>query len=155
MPVSWWCQFHSLLWLSSVDTVLWLFPHKLIKHLNGITSLPILMQESFWWWQCSVRQFPSPGISILSTDNKSNKWTKTITNTEKFSVNSTQSPTDYFPNCMTLSIHHSFFFCKQVSILLIMFSCSCMLIFFFSVNLLFDTLLLHCFNLWYIIELQM
>ena len=34
-----------------MDTVLWL-PTETLKWLS---SLPILMQESFWWWQCSDR----------------------------------------------------------------------------------------------------
>ena len=43
----------QLLW--SVDTVLWLCPSQLMKQLKWLSSLPILMQESFWWWQCSDR----------------------------------------------------------------------------------------------------
>ena len=38
----------SLQKLWFVDTVLWLCPLQ-------FSSLPILMQESFWWWQCSDR----------------------------------------------------------------------------------------------------
>ena len=35
---------------------LWLCPSQLMKHyLKWLSSLPILMQESFWWWQHSVR----------------------------------------------------------------------------------------------------
>ena len=38
-----------------VDTVLWLCPSLPTETLKWISSLPILMQESFWWWQCSDR----------------------------------------------------------------------------------------------------
>ena len=38
-----------------VDTVLWLCPSLPTKTLKWLSSLPILMQESFWWWQCSDR----------------------------------------------------------------------------------------------------
>ena len=34
-----------------VDTVLWLCPS--LPTLKWLSSLPILMQESFWWWQRS------------------------------------------------------------------------------------------------------
>ena len=38
-----------------VDTVLWLCPSLPTGTLKWLTSLPILMQKSFWWWQCSDR----------------------------------------------------------------------------------------------------
>ena len=38
-----------------VDTVLWLCPSLPTETLNWLSSLPILMQKSFWWWQCSDR----------------------------------------------------------------------------------------------------
>ena len=38
-----------------VDTVLWLCPSLPTETLKWLSSLPILMQESFWWWQCSDR----------------------------------------------------------------------------------------------------
>ena len=38
-----------------VDTVLWLCPSLPTETLKWLPSLPILMQESFWWWQCSDR----------------------------------------------------------------------------------------------------
>ena len=38
-----------------VDTVLWLYPSQLIKTIKWLSSLPILMHETFWWWQCSDR----------------------------------------------------------------------------------------------------
>ena len=38
-----------------VDTVLWLCPSLPTETLKWHSSLPILMQESFWWWQCSDR----------------------------------------------------------------------------------------------------
>ena len=34
---------------------LWLGPSQINKTLKWLSSLPILMQESFWWWQCSDR----------------------------------------------------------------------------------------------------
>ena len=38
-----------------MDTVLWLCPSLFIETLKWLSSLPILMQESFWRWQCSDR----------------------------------------------------------------------------------------------------
>ena len=38
-----------------MDTVLWLCPPLPTKTLKFLSSLPILMQKSFWWWQCSDR----------------------------------------------------------------------------------------------------
>ena len=38
-----------------VDTVLWLCLSLPTETLKWLSSLPILMQESFWWWQCSDR----------------------------------------------------------------------------------------------------
>ena len=38
-----------------VDTVLWLCPSLPSETLKWLSSLPILMQKSFWWWQCSDR----------------------------------------------------------------------------------------------------
>ena len=46
-----------------VDTVLWLCPTFPTETLKWLSSLPILTQESFWWWQCSDRYIitsPSP-----------------------------------------------------------------------------------------------
>ena len=49
-----------------VDTVLWLCPSLPTETLKRLSSLPILMQESFWWWQCSDRYiisfFPAPSV---------------------------------------------------------------------------------------------
>ena len=38
-----------------MDTVLWFCPSLPTETLKWLSSLPILMQESFWWWQCSDR----------------------------------------------------------------------------------------------------
>ena len=38
-----------------MDSVLWLCPSLPTETLKCLSSLPILMQESFWWWQCSDR----------------------------------------------------------------------------------------------------
>ena len=38
-----------------MDTVLWLCPSLPTETLRWLSPLPILMQESFWWWQCSDR----------------------------------------------------------------------------------------------------
>ena len=38
-----------------VDAVLWLCPSLPTETLKWLSSLPILMQQSFWWWQCSDR----------------------------------------------------------------------------------------------------
>ena len=38
-----------------MDTVLWLCPSLPTETLKCLSSLPILIQESFWWWQCSDR----------------------------------------------------------------------------------------------------
>ena len=38
-----------------MDTVLWLCPSLPTETLKWLSSLPILMQNSFWWWQCSDR----------------------------------------------------------------------------------------------------
>ena len=63
-------------------------PFTLNETLKWHSSLPILMQDSFWWWQCSVRYIFSPPPSFwdfsphqdLSGDNsvlnKSNKWSQ-------------------------------------------------------------------------------
>ena len=45
-----------------LDTVLWLCPSLPTETLKWLSSLPILMQESFWWWQCSDRYI----ISLFS-----------------------------------------------------------------------------------------
>ena len=42
-----------------VDAVLWLCPPLPTETLKWLSSLPILMQESFWWWQCSDRHILS------------------------------------------------------------------------------------------------
>ena len=49
-----------------MDTVLWLCPSLSTETLIWLSSLPILMQESFWWWQCSDRYIisPSPHLHI-------------------------------------------------------------------------------------------
>ena len=59
-----------------MDTALWLCPSPSTATLKWLSSLPILMQESFWWWQCSDRYiislFPhlhtpfSPSLIILA-----------------------------------------------------------------------------------------
>ena len=36
-----------------MDTVLWLYPPLPTETLKWLSSLPILMQKLFWWWQCS------------------------------------------------------------------------------------------------------
>ena len=41
----------SLQTLQSVDTVLWLLSLTIDEILKWFLSLPILMQQSFWWWQ--------------------------------------------------------------------------------------------------------
>ena len=38
-----------------MDTVWWLCPSLPTETSKWLSSLPILMQESFWWWQCSDR----------------------------------------------------------------------------------------------------
>ena len=38
-----------------VNAVLWLCPSLPTETLKWLSSLPILMQVSFWWWQCSDR----------------------------------------------------------------------------------------------------
>ena len=38
-----------------METVLWLCPSLPTETLKWLSSLPILMQVSFWWWQCSNR----------------------------------------------------------------------------------------------------
>ena len=43
----------EMLWF--VDTVLQLCPSFPTETLKWLSSLPILMQKSFWWWQCSDR----------------------------------------------------------------------------------------------------
>ena len=42
---------------TSVDTILWLCPSQLMNYetLKWLSSLPTLMQKSFWWWQCNNR----------------------------------------------------------------------------------------------------
>ena len=42
-----------------MDTDLWLCPSLPTETLKWLSSLPILMQESFWWWQCSDRYITS------------------------------------------------------------------------------------------------
>ena len=38
-----------------MGTILWLCPSLPTETLKWLSSLPILMQKSFWWWQCSDR----------------------------------------------------------------------------------------------------
>ena len=45
----------SLRRLWFVDTLLWLCPPLPTDTLRWLSSLPILMQKSFWWWQCNDR----------------------------------------------------------------------------------------------------
>ena len=42
-----------------INTVLWLCPSLSTETLKWLSSLPILMQKSFWWWQCSDRHIVS------------------------------------------------------------------------------------------------
>ena len=49
------CAFATTERLWFVDTVLWLCPPLPTETLKWLSSLPILMQKSFWWWQCSDR----------------------------------------------------------------------------------------------------
>ena len=42
-----------------MDTVLWLYPSLPTETLKRLSSLPTLMQKSFWWWQCSNRHIIS------------------------------------------------------------------------------------------------
>ena len=53
-----------------MDTVLFLCPSLPTETLKWLSLLPILMQESFWWWQCSDRYiislFPNLNTSPLS-----------------------------------------------------------------------------------------
>ena len=42
-----------------MDTVLWLCPSLPTETLKWLSLLPILMHESFWWWQCSDRYIVS------------------------------------------------------------------------------------------------
>ena len=46
---------HLVLRLWFVDIVLWLCPSLPTETSKWLSSLPILMQKSFWWWQCSNR----------------------------------------------------------------------------------------------------
>ena len=47
-----------------VDTVSWLCPSLPTETLKWLSSLPILMQESFWWWQCSDRYITSLSLHL-------------------------------------------------------------------------------------------
>ena len=50
--------------LWSVDTILWLSV-TINETLKWLSPLPILMQESFWWWQCShTRISIAPGFLV-------------------------------------------------------------------------------------------
>ena len=53
-----------------VDTVLWLCPSLPTKTLKWLSSLPIIMQESFWWWLTIGIISPSSPTSIVSVDVK-------------------------------------------------------------------------------------
>ena len=60
------------------DTVLWLCPSQLNIKM-ALALLPILMQESFWWWLCSVRcGLPLPqaplGISVPACTSSETTW---------------------------------------------------------------------------------
>ena len=49
-----------------VDTDLWFWPSLPTEIFKWLSSLPILMQESFWWWQCSDRYISlSPHIHYI------------------------------------------------------------------------------------------
>ena len=45
-----------------VDTVLWFCPSLPTETLKWLSSLPTLVQKSFWWWHCSDRYI----ISLFS-----------------------------------------------------------------------------------------
>ena len=53
-----------------MDTILWLCPPLSTETLKWLSSLPMLMQETFWWWQCSDRYmislFPPTSIPPFS-----------------------------------------------------------------------------------------
>ena len=60
-----------------VDAVLWLCPSLPTKTLKWLAALPIIMQKSFWWWQCSDRHIISlspptsiPPSPLLPVPNK-------------------------------------------------------------------------------------
>ena len=78
-----------------MDTVLWLCPSLPTETLKWLSSLPILMQKSFWWWQCSDRYiislsphlhtpFPPPPFSpslislVVSVDVKRHVYFRSI-----------------------------------------------------------------------------
>ena len=50
-----------------MDTVLWLCPSLPTETLKWLSSLPILMQESFWWWHCSDRHIDSETFLVCRT----------------------------------------------------------------------------------------
>ena len=59
-PLRFWFLFKSCgLWTLSCDFV----PHN-YETLKWLSSLPSLMQKSFWWWQCSDRYIISLSLSL-------------------------------------------------------------------------------------------
>ena len=47
-----------------MDAVLWLCPSLPTETLKWLSSLPILMHKSFWWWQCSDRYIISFSLHL-------------------------------------------------------------------------------------------
>ena len=50
------------------------------EKLKCLSLLPILMLQSFWWWQCSIRYSPfppPPGILVLTSTALETTWNYT------------------------------------------------------------------------------
>ena len=68
--------FKSSLWY--VDIFMWHCPS-----VNETLKRPILVQYSFWWWQCRIPLPPFPGISVpastsLETTPRWTSWTLSL-----------------------------------------------------------------------------
>ena len=71
--------FSKRLWF--VDTVLWLCPSLSTETLKWLSSLPILMQESFWWCQCIYIYIISHVIPLSPASTHAHVYTHTHTHT--------------------------------------------------------------------------
>ena len=52
-------------------------PRTINETSEWLSLLPILMQKSFWWWQCSVRYSLPQGISVPASTSLETTWRQT------------------------------------------------------------------------------
>ena len=92
-------------WL--MDTVLWLCL-SINEKLKRLSSLPILMQASFWWWRCSVGYHiphpQPPGILVPDgTPSETTQWKTSLSLTKLLSRTSVKSVVQFTHLCTLAS----------------------------------------------------